>query len=60
MSRQSFIEDLIIDDEEIARKIAAELQEPSKHDIVASQPPTLPEDANAIWFHGHVTVSPRE
>ncbi len=54
------LDDLYIDNEEVARKIAEELRKPQKSDIVPSEPPTLPEDANTIWFHGHVTVSPRE
>ena len=53
------LDDLYIDDEEVARKIAEELQRPQKSDIVPSNPPSLPEDANTVWFHGRETVSPR-
>ena len=46
-------EDLIIRDPQKATEIAEALKQPRDKTIKSSEPPSLPKDANEIWFpHG--------
>lgn len=46
-------EDLIIRDPQKAAEIAEALKQPRDKTIKPSEPPSLPKDANEIWFpHG--------
>lgn len=49
MATISFKEDLIITEEETAKKIAKAINCPKKK-IVAVQTPQLPKNAGTIWF----------
>ena len=50
MARDSFKEDVIINDPEKAKEIVYILKQPHDKFIQFSQPDPLPKNANEIWF----------
>lgn len=51
MSKNSFIEDTIIRDEEKVKEIARALKQSRDKNIQPSQPTKFPENASQIWFN---------